>query len=83
MTYKQYLKTDKWQELKRNVFKRSLRNAAGYNPFGVCENCGYSPYKPCLQVHHKTYERLFCEELEDLILLCPRCHKEIHEGGDK
>ena len=32
-----------------------------------------------LQLHHKTYERIGGEELEDLVLLCERCHALIHE----
>lgn len=57
------------------MFKRALHNAGSHNLHGVCEQCGYEPYKPCLQVHHKTYDRIFREELDDLILLCPKCHK--------
>lgn len=75
MTYKQYLKSEKWQNIKKQVYDRARKNVGTDNRFGVCEACGYQPYKPCLQVHHRTYERIMNERLEDLILLCPRCHK--------
>ncbi len=78
MTYKQYLHTDKWKQKKAEVFKRALTNANSNNLHGVCEQCGYEPWKPCLQVHHVTYDNLYNEKLEDLILLCPRCHKAKH-----
>lgn len=39
--------------------------------------CGYEPWKP-LQVHHRTYERIGNEGLDDLIVVCPRCHMKIH-----
>jgi hypothetical protein len=38
-----------------------------------CERC-YRRYK--LQVHHKTYDRLYNERLDDLEVLCPTCHKK-------
>lgn len=31
-----------------------------------------------LQVHHITYERLGCHEIDDLITLCRPCHTKIH-----
>lgn len=76
MTYKKYLRSEKWQKKRQAVFERALKNANSDNKFGVCERCGYKPWKPCLQVHHKTYDNVFNEPLEDLELLCPNCHKE-------
>lgn len=75
MTYKQYLKSEKWQEKREAVFIRALKNANSTNQHGVCERCGYEPHKPCLQVHHKTYEHVYDELLEELELLCPNCHR--------
>lgn len=79
--YRAYLQSPKWKALRQLVFERARKNANSNNLFGVCEKCGYQPWKPILQVHHLTYERVFHEELDDLILLCPRCHKGIHKGG--
>lgn len=74
--YRRYLFSKKWKQKRQQVFERAKKNANTDNQFGVCERCGYKPYKPCLQVHHLTYANLFNEPLEDLILLCPKCHKE-------
>lgn len=77
MRYRQFLQSAEWQEIRHKVFLRALRNAGSKNIHGVCEQCGYEPYKPCLQVHHKSYgENMNC--LDNLILLCPRCHKKAH-----
>lgn len=75
MTYKQYLRSDKWQKIRQAVFERALKNANCNNRHGICERCGYQPWKPCLQLHHKNYDSVYHERLEDLILLCPNCHK--------
>ena len=80
--YKEYLSSPEWEQRKNKVFERALRNANSNNQFGVCEKCGYEPWKPCLQVHHKTYEHIYNEPLGDLILLCPRCHKAETEGNN-
>lgn len=46
--YMEYLKSPQWQELRRRVFQRALQNAGSHNLHGVCEKCGYEPWKPCL-----------------------------------
>lgn len=46
-TYKRYLRTRHWQQLRQEVLRRAD---------GRCEKCGYQPWKPNgLQVHHLTY----------------------------
>lgn len=77
MSYKNFLRSAEWQEIRKKVFERALRNANSNNRFGVCEKCGYEPWKPCLQVHHKSYGKAK-NDLENLILLCPNCHKAEH-----
>lgn len=74
--YRKYLRSPEWQQKRQQVFERARKNANSDNKFGVCEVCGYKPWKNCLQVHHKTYENIYNEPLEDLILLCPNCHRE-------
>ena len=86
MTYKEYLKSEEWQEKRRLVFERASKNANSNNKYGVCERCGYEPRKHCLQLHHRTYLHLMNEPLEDLELLCPNCHKaetELQRAGKK
>lgn len=77
MTYIQYLQSDNWKGIRQQVFVRALTNAKCNNRFGICEKCGYQPYKPCLQVHHKSYGENM-NRLDNLILLCTRCHKAEH-----
>lgn len=42
-----------------------------------CEVC---QSKEDLHVHHLTYENLYNEKDEDLILVCKSCHFSIHKG---
>ena len=42
-----------------------------------CVRCGSAKN---LAVHHITYDRLFCEPMDDLITVCNNCHKKIHEN---
>lgn len=79
--YRDYLQSPEWAEKKRACIERSKINTGSDNQFGVCERCGYKPWKPILQVHHLTYERIFNEDLEDLLLICPSCHKQLHKEG--
>lgn len=83
LTYKEYLQSNQWQGIRKKVFERALNNAKSGNRYGVCERCGYEPKKNCLQVHHKTYLHLFNEPIEDLELLCPKCHRQETERQDK
>lgn len=43
--------------------------------FQDCYCCG-DPEE--VHLHHKTYERLGEERLDDLVALCPRCHALVH-----
>lgn len=43
---------------------------------GRCEKCGKR--KQHMNVHHLTYENVYNERLEDLQVLCRRCHKDEH-----
>ncbi len=67
MPYKEYLKTEHWQELRSVMLKR-----ASYR----CQLCNASKVR--LDVHHRTYERRGCEWLEDLFVLCQGCHERHH-----
>lgn len=45
---------------------------------GCCEICEYD-FKPILQLHHvKPISKGGNDEPENLMLLCPNCHKMIH-----
>lgn len=64
--YKDYLKSKEWTEMKIDLIQ---------NRGSKCENCGK---KGNVDVHHLTYERLYKEDPEDLMLLCRSCHSKEH-----
>jgi 5-methylcytosine-specific restriction endonuclease McrA len=75
--YEKYLAGPHWQEL-RKVKLEQQRAKLGYN---CCEECGARPAptpKTALNVHHRTYERLGEELLEDLSIICRPCHDKEH-----
>lgn len=64
--YKAYLKSDEWAQLKIDLFNHRGRS---------CERCSS---KSSLAVHHLTYDNIYNEEPEDLIILCGLCHAKTH-----
>lgn len=64
--YKEYLKSEKWQKLRKTVFSERGKK---------CELCLSSKN---LHIHHLTYERIFNEDLKDLQVLCRKCHESTH-----
>jgi phage terminase large subunit GpA-like protein len=62
--YERYLRSKEWKRKTWAIWKRAKR---------CCEHCGG---KDNLQVHHLTYEHLYDEPLDDLVLLCKVCHEE-------
>lgn len=67
MKYKEYINSSKWKLKRKLLFEK-----IGYE----CEQCGYV-YN--LHVHHKTYDNLGNEPLEDLQVLCKQCHLSKHD----
>lgn len=67
MVYQEYLQGSHWQEVKDRALNFYGRK---------CAECGVTEGQ--LDVHHLTYERLGCEHIEDLIVLCRKCHKNYH-----
>ena len=64
--YFEYLKSPEWRELRGEVIRRAEFR---------CEQCGLElGWRG--EVHHKSYENLFREVLDDLEYLCPDCHQE-------
>ena len=35
-------------------------------------------FKPAVNIHHLTYDRVFLEDERDLIALCKNCHEFVH-----
>lgn len=63
MAYQEYLASREWAVKREAVRKRSGNK---------CERCYTNPQQA---VHHKTYERVGNERLEDLIAICHPCHE--------
>jgi len=59
MPYEEYLKTPEWLVTRKRILKR-----ANYQ----CQKCNAT--NVLFNVHHYTYERLGCEEDDDLVTLC-------------
>lgn len=66
--YKSYIRSDKWAAKRGQKF-----DAVGWQ----CERC---QSKLKLHVHHKSYERLGYEHMDDLEVLCEMCHLDHHLG---
>lgn len=65
--YVAYLESTEWREKRDLVLVRA---------FGRCELL-WCPNKAC-DVHHLTYARIFCEDLDDLIAICRQHHMQLH-----
>jgi hypothetical protein len=65
--YGDYLQSAHWQNLR----KRKIDSAGGR-----CQICNFND---SLSVHHRTYDRLGAEPLEDLTVLCRHCHGLFHD----
>lgn len=72
MTYEQYLRSPHWKSLRLEFWQHGPHS-------GKCCNCSN---RNNLHLHHKTYKRIGHENLDDLCLLCERCHDKIH-GREK
>lgn len=71
MQYNKYLKTEDWKIKREECFKLHLKRCF------ICRN-------KLVDVHHKTYKRIFKENIEiDLIPLCRNHHKEVHDFSKK
>lgn len=64
-SYDAYLKSPAWRDLKDRYRASDLPQ--------ICM-CGDTK----VQFHHTTYERVGCEQLEDLLPLCQACHAQAH-----
>lgn len=65
-----YLQSPEWYKIRNE--RMQLANFK-------CECCGSTE---SLQCHHITYERLTCEHIDDLVILCGGsngCHQRIHD----
>ena len=66
--YKNYIRSEHWKRRKRKYYKK--------NPGRRCWICGSTRD---VELHHKTYKRLKKEQDSDLVPLCRKCHKAVHD----
>ncbi|MEQ1589539.1 MAG: hypothetical protein ABL902_04200 [Gallionella sp.] len=66
LIYKDHLQSDLWKTKRTLVLLRAR---------DMCEECKTSE---AVEVHHKTYENLCSEPLEDLMAVCRFCHGFLH-----
>jgi phage terminase large subunit GpA-like protein len=66
IAYHEYIHSDLWR-IRCSEYKLKINNR--------CEHCGNMTF---LQLHHIRYTNLGKEKDEDLIALCEKCHKKIH-----
>lgn len=67
MAYRVYLATPEWRYKRREMIKWAERK---------CQRC--REFSHLLQVHHRCYDRLGEELVEDLEVLCDKCHRQEH-----
>jgi hypothetical protein len=75
--YDKYLESSHWIEFRKGAFA-AQRKRLGFN---CCEKCTEDKKQlpgVILVLHHLTYERLGCELLEDVLIVCKDCHDKIH-----
>ena len=68
-TYKKYLDSPAWQVKRDKVIQRDG---------GHCV-CGAQ----ATQVHHKNYDHIGKEPLEELVALCEDCHNRVHQAREQ
>ena len=64
--YKNYLQTKHWQLIKKIKFNYFVHECA------VCQK------RVGLELHHKIYDNIGNENLDDLVYLCRDCHQKSH-----
>lgn len=69
LPYCEYLATEHWAEVREKALAADRR---------ACRICSATNG---LNVHHRTYVRLGCEDPLDLITLCSSCHGLFHGNG--
>lgn len=69
----QALNTEHWKNLREWVYN--------FRAYGCCERCGVPRALPQMILHHVdevAYQHAFQETPEDVLLICRKCHGEIH-----
>jgi hypothetical protein len=75
--FEAYLAGSHWQSFRQHVLEEQ-RTRLHRN---ICEGCGTEGV--AFDVHHKTYERLGNELIENCQVLCEQCHDKLHGRDSK
>jgi hypothetical protein len=75
--YEAYLASPHWQSVRQRVLEAQRTRLQR----SICEGCGKEGIG--FDVHHKTYERLGNELIEDCQVLCEQCHYKLHGRDSK
>ena len=73
-SYQTYLRSEHWKITRRRRLGFGMR----YDRHILCEDCRMLVPMQIVEVHHKTYERIGRELMEDLSILCEGCHASTH-----
>lgn len=65
--YQEYLNSDHWKQIRLKALERAGNK---------CQLCSS---KENLNVHHNTYKNRGHEDLNDLVVLCRKCHAKFHD----
>ena len=65
-SYREYLQSEAWRQKKAEFFEVRPKR------------CWVCSREEQFEVHHKTYARVTCERLDDLVGLCGGCHEKVH-----
>jgi hypothetical protein len=68
--YHEYINTSEWKA--KSAFIKQYKG-------NTCQRCGITKCGSDLRAHHKTYDRLGFELLDDLECLCIPCHEKHHK----
>lgn len=71
--YLEYLNSNEWKKIRRQKAKEQ-----NYK----CEICGVE-VKKGFNIHHKSYEHLGKERMNELLFVCKDCHKVVHKLIDE
>ena len=71
--YAEYLTSEHWKSLR-------ARKVTAIGGRAFCQNCGHRKGYH-FEVHHLQYRAIFDVGLDDLIVLCVRCHEGVHKHG--
>ena len=66
LKFREYMLSDFWKDMRYKRLKKDNFQ------------CVLCKAKENLICHHLTYQRVFKENINDLIILCKRCHNRIH-----